>query len=93
MKIIKQLLDAGKVDGIQDNEVIAMLEFNSTKHEFFLSDLLHFFGMAGSAIKENMCSDEIKFRLEIVLKMFMLRYPYENISKPALLFPPSLPIK
>ena len=93
MTIIKQLLDAGKVDGIQDNEVIAMLEFKGTKHEFFLSDLLHFFGMAGSAIKENMRSDEIKFRLEIVLKMFMLRYPYENISKPALIFPPSLPMK
>ena len=87
IKIIKQLLDAGKVDGIQDNEVIAVLEFNNTKHEFFLSDLLHFFEMADSADKEDMHSDETKFRLEIVLKMFMLRYPYENISKPALIFP------
>lgn len=91
--IIKQLLDVGKVDGIQDNEVIATLEFNGTKHEFYLSDLLHFFGMADSADKEDMRSDETKFRLEIVLKMFMLRYPYENVSKPALLIPPSLPMK
>lgn len=87
MKIIKQLLDAGKVDGIQDNEVIAALEFDGTKHEFFLSDFLYFFEMADSADRENMRSDEIKFRLEIVIKMFMLRYPYENVSKPAPVIP------
>jgi hypothetical protein len=91
MKIIKQLFDAGKVDGIQDNEVIAALKFDGTSHEFFLSDLLHFFERASSADKEEMCSDEIKFRLKTILKMFMLKYPYENVSKPSLLIPPTLP--
>ena len=91
MKIIKQLFDAGQVEGIQNNEVIAALEFDDARHEFFLSDLLNFFEMADSADKEDMRSDEIKFRLEIVLKMFMLRYPYENVSKPALLIPPYPP--
>jgi len=88
VKIIKQLFDTGKVEGIQDNEVIAELEFHGTKHQFFLSDLLYFWGMANSTDKENMRSDETKFRLEIIIKMFMLRYPYENVSKPALLIPP-----
>ena len=93
LSIIKQLLDTGKVDGIQDNGVVAMLEFNKTRHEFCLIDLLHFFGRANLADKEDMRSDEIKFRLEIVLKMFMLRYPYENVSQPSLPFPQSLPNK
>lgn len=54
IKIVNQLLDVGKVDGLQDNEAIAALEFNGTKHEFFLSDLLHFFEMADSADKKDM---------------------------------------
>jgi hypothetical protein len=93
IKIIKQLLDVGKVDGTQEDEVIAALEFDGTRHEFILNDLLYFFEMADSVDKEDMRSDEIKFRLEIVLKMLMQRYPYENVSKPSLLIPTTFPTK
>lgn len=91
--IINQLFDAGVVHGIGNNQVIASLNFNGSVHEFSLSDLLHFFGMADSTDKEDMRKEEIEFRLEIVLKMFMLRYPYENLSKPSLIFPPIPPDK
>jgi hypothetical protein len=91
MTIIKQLLDVGSVHGVKADDVIAALEFNGTRHEFFLNDLLHFWEMTDSTDKEDMQKEEIKFRLEVVLKMFMLRYPYENSSKPSLIFPMSQP--
>ena len=78
--IVQELLNNGSVTGKRDEDVIAELNFDGKKHEFQFFDLKMLVAGSSNQERESMKQSDIKSRLEIILKMYMRRYPYENID-------------
>jgi len=83
LRIAKELLENGCMKSNPTDKVIGMLEFNGVKHEFIVRDLLCLFAVATASDKEDMVKEDMGARVELLLKMFMLRYPYENVASPS----------
>jgi hypothetical protein len=82
--ILRELIETGHITGKQEGDIIAELEFNGIKHEFTLYDLQITVASTSKSDMESMAKNEIKSGLQLVLEMYMRRYPYENIKTPVL---------
>jgi hypothetical protein len=79
--LLRELLVSGRVIGKKDDDVVAALTLNGFKHEFIFSELEMLVVNSSEAELKSMAENVTEVRLEVVLKMYMLRYPYENIEK------------
>ena len=77
-RIMRELVKNGRIADLSPESIVAELILYDEKYEFDLSELealiFHMTNIEGYTLKY----DTLESRLEIVVGMLMLRYPYEN---------------
>ena len=76
--VLRELLESGQVTGRKKEDVIASLTLDGFKHEFTLLDLEMLAASVSRPEMKRLVENKVDARLELIIKMYMRRYPYEN---------------
>jgi hypothetical protein len=76
--LLKELLENGQIASKSEEYVVAELNFNGLKHEFTCCDLEAMVASVSKSEMARLSENIIQAKLEMVIKMYLKRYPYEN---------------
>lgn len=76
--LVTTVLSSDNEKNIPPESIVASMKMNDVVHEFSAMELRMVMGRFTSDQLRHLVSHESSERLELVLKMFMQRYPYEN---------------
>lgn len=76
--LLEEFLKGGNDYGKASDEVIARLAFDGVEHEFTLMDLEMLAANIPISERQRLASSPDSARLELIMKMYIQRYPFEN---------------
>lgn len=77
-QLLGEFLKGGKDYGKMDEDVIAGLAFDGVKHEFTFFEFEMMTANIPISKRKQFAASPDTARLELIIKMYMQRYPYEN---------------
>lgn len=78
--LLREFLEGGRVTGKKQEDLIAKFIFNDIKHEFSFFEFEMLVARIPLYSRNRMAENVSHARAELVLELYMQRYPYENIE-------------